>query len=254
MADIVSTPQRTSALASLTSSDCLTMSSREIADLTGKEHRNVMRDCRTMLVELHGDGGVLSFEQTQINPQNGQPYPVFSLPKRETLILVSGYSVAMRARIIDRWQALEAQAAQPAALNLRDPRQLAAAALQLIEVNQELQARVDNMKVVVAAHERIAKADGSMCITNAAKDLQMRPKDLFDWLKANKWIYRRQGGAGWLAYQDRIQQGVLEHKVTTVEKSDGSEKVVEQVLVTSKGLARLAEVARVGARQEGGAQ
>jgi len=90
-----------------------TMSSREIAELTGKEHRNVMRDIRTMLVELHGEEGVLSFEQTYTNPQNGQTYPCFNLPKRETLILVSGYSVAMRAKIIDRWQELETQALQP---------------------------------------------------------------------------------------------------------------------------------------------
>ncbi|MFE1602339.1 Rha family transcriptional regulator [Methylobacterium sp. ID0610] len=88
-----------------------TMSSLEIADLTGKEHRNVMRDIRVMLEELHGEGGVLSFEQTHRNPQNGQSYPIFRLPKRECLILVSGYSVALRARIVDHWQELESKQA-----------------------------------------------------------------------------------------------------------------------------------------------
>jgi hypothetical protein len=38
-----------------------------------------------------------------------------------------------------------------------------------------------------------------------------------------------------------LQAGHLEHKVTTVSRSDGSEKTVEQVLVTPKGLARLAK-------------
>lgn len=84
-----------------------TMSSREIAELTGKEHRNVLVDTRKMLEELHGEEGMLTFQQTYTNGQNGQTYPMFSLPKRECLILVSGYSVQLRAKIIDRWQELE---------------------------------------------------------------------------------------------------------------------------------------------------
>ena len=93
-------------------SGSLTMSSREIAELTGKEHRNVMADIRKMLTELHGENGVLNFQQSYINGQNKEQ-PCFNLPKRESLILVSGYSVQMRATIIDRWQELEAMAAKP---------------------------------------------------------------------------------------------------------------------------------------------
>jgi len=87
----------------------LTMSSLEIAELTGKRHDHVMRDIRVILVELYVEGGVPKFGDTHINPQNGQAYPIFRLPKRETLILVSGYNVQMRAKIIDRWQELEAK-------------------------------------------------------------------------------------------------------------------------------------------------
>lgn len=94
-------------LSAVVTGEPLTMTSREIAELTGKEHRNVMRDIRAMLVELYGEGGVLGFEHTLVNPQNGQSYPIFRLPKRETYILVAGYKVKMRAAIIDRWQQLE---------------------------------------------------------------------------------------------------------------------------------------------------
>ena len=92
------------------------MSSREIAELTGKRHDHVMTDIRKMLLELHGEGGLPSFRDTHRNEQNGQSYPIFNLPKRETMILVSGYSIPMRARIIDRWEALETGKATPAAV------------------------------------------------------------------------------------------------------------------------------------------
>lgn len=84
-----------------------TMSSQEIAKLTGKEHRNVLRDIRKMLAELHGEGGVLRFEGKVVNPQNGQHYPIFNLPQRETFVLIAGYSVTLRAAIVRRWLELE---------------------------------------------------------------------------------------------------------------------------------------------------
>lgn len=113
-------------------------------------------------------------------------------------------------------------------------------AMQAEEENLKLSEKIDEMTPQVEALQRISASDGSMCITNIAKDLQMRPKDLFAWLSQHKWIYKRTGGAGWIAYQDKLQQQLLEHKVTVVTRTDGSEKTTEQVRVTSKGLAKLA--------------
>lgn len=80
------------------------MTSLEIAELTGKEHKNVMRDIGVMLVDLEIDK--LKFERTYKDASN-RKQALFSLDKRLTLILVSGYSAKMRAAIIDRWQELE---------------------------------------------------------------------------------------------------------------------------------------------------
>lgn len=102
--------------------------------------------------------------------------------------------------------------------------------------------KVEAVTETVAAFDRIATSDGGLCITDAAKALQVRPKDLFAWLRAHAWIYSRPGRSGDVAYQDKIQSGHLEHKVTTVSRSDGTEKTVEQVRVTPKGLARLAKI------------
>lgn len=90
-----------------------TMTSREIAELTGKRHDNVMADIRKMLSELGLDAPDFS---GAYRTDRGNEYECFNLPKRETMILVSGYSIPMRARIIDRWDALETGKATPAAV------------------------------------------------------------------------------------------------------------------------------------------
>ena len=125
---------------------------------------------------------------------------------------------------------------------LTGPQLMAAA---LIEANATMRAQADQIEAMqedVDALDRLAKADGSLCITDAAKALQMRPKALFGWLRENGWIYKRPGAAHDLGYQSKTASGLLEHKVTTVLRADGSEKVTEQVRVTPKGLEKLAKL------------
>ena len=73
--------------------------------------------------------------------------------------------------------------------------------------------------------------------------------DIFNLLSQEQWIYKRAGGQAWLGYQAKIQQGLVEHKVTTVERTDGSAKTVEQVRITPKGLTKLAHQLSVGGVQ-----
>src|SRR5690606_39827052 len=104
----------------------------------------------------------------------------------------------------------------------------------------ELQKSVEELQPKAEALSRIAEADGSTCITDTAKMLQMRPKDLFAYLEQNGWIYRRPGASTFLGYQSKITTGLLEHKVTVVTRADGSDRETCQVRVTPKGLTKLA--------------
>jgi phage antirepressor YoqD-like protein len=213
-----------------------TMTSREIAELTGKEHKNVCRDIRNMLDALEKDR--LSFEHI-FQDAYGRDQQGFRLDRELTLTLVSGYDIPLRHRVVIRLAELEARPAQPLipqtlpealrlAADLADQRNIAQAALAIAAPKAE-------------ALDRIADAEGTMNPTVAAKALQVQPKKLFDFLREQHWIYRRPGGSGNVAYQDKIQAGYLTHKVTTVHREDGTEKVVEQVLVTGKGLAKLSQ-------------
>lgn len=84
-----------------------TMSSKEIAKVTGKQHKNVIRDIREMISELGEDGSDLShvLEKTDARGYTTE----FHLDRELTLTIVSGYSLKMRHAIIVRWQELELQ-------------------------------------------------------------------------------------------------------------------------------------------------
>ena len=105
----------------------------------------------------------------------------------------------------------------------------------------ELEAATAEMAPKVEALARIAESAGSFCITDAAKTLQVQPNALFKFLRSHNWIYARPGTSHDVAYQSKLAAGFLEHKTTTVTRSDGSEKTVTQVRVTPKGLTRLAQ-------------
>ncbi|MFS8371301.1 Rha family transcriptional regulator [Acetobacter indonesiensis] len=81
----------------------LTMSSREIAELTGSTHDNVLKTIRALIKK----GLVFGNETPYVHPQNGQTYKEFHLDYRNTMVVTSGYSVELRAKIIDRWLELE---------------------------------------------------------------------------------------------------------------------------------------------------
>ena len=90
------------------------------------------------------------------------------------------------------------------------------------------------MQPVVDAFDRIAEASGSQCISDAAKNLQVNPRSLFQWMDANGWIFRRKVGGSWVAHQDKLVSRCLEHKA--IARWNDETVIDIQVRVTTKGL------------------
>lgn len=219
----------------------LTMSSREIAELVESRHDSVKRTIERLVAS-----GVITLTplvETSFIDKTGKTQwtKEYRLIKRDTYVVVAQLSPEFTARLVDRWQELEEQQRINPMQALNDPAIMRGLLLNYSEKVMGLEQQVSEMLPQTKAFERISYADGKMCITDAAKTLQILPKRLFTYLSENLWIYRRSGNKNWIAYQDRIQTGLLEHKVTTISTSDGEERIQQQVLVTPKGLARLAE-------------
>ena len=211
-------------------SDMATMSSLEISELTGKRHDHVMRDIRVMLVELHGEVGILKFGDTHTNPQNAQVYAIFNLPKDETLCLMSGYDVKARMTIIKRWQELETK---PVA-NLSDAHALRGLLLGYTEQVIALQAVVEAQKPAVQFVERYVEAKSSKCLSDVAKILQRKPQEFIAELAADGIIFKRAGN--WIPNQQHIDNGRF-----TVHTGEASGHAYHQTRVEPDGIVFLAK-------------
>ena len=106
--------------------------------------------------------------------------------------------------------------------------------------NQALWSQLEASSSHVLAFHLIAGSSGTTCITDTAKQLQLRRKTLFTWLEDNKWIFKRKGRGSWIAYQSKINQGLLVHKLGSVWGN--FPEGIGQVRVTKKGLTKLAEI------------
>ncbi|WP_314972850.1 phage antirepressor KilAC domain-containing protein [Comamonas testosteroni] len=177
----------------------LTMSSREIADLTGKELGHVNRDIRAMLDGLPEDPELEHVREDQ----DGRGYTTaFHLGRELTYTLLAGYSVVLRRRVIARWQELEAQAAPAVPQTMAQALRLAADQAEQLDAQRE-QLALQAPKVQYV--DRYVAADGSMGFRQVAKLLQANEHEFRSWLQDAKIMYRL--GNEWTAYQNHIEAG-----------------------------------------------
>lgn len=87
----------------------LTMTSREIAELTGKRHPDVRRDIRAMLDELERDAS--KFAHIYLDDMN-RKQEEYRLDREHTECLITGYSAVLRMKVIERLRELEGSVQQ----------------------------------------------------------------------------------------------------------------------------------------------
>lgn len=206
----------------------VTMSSREIAELVELRHDNVRRTIETLAAR-----GAITLPQSEEVPNDG-PGPktisVFRVGKRDSYVIVAQLSPEFTARLVDRWQELESGAAP--ALNLRQPAQMLAVAMQLAEICQEQQAQLSAQAPRVAFAEAVGAAENDQKIKDVAKALGVGPRKLLAFMKDNG-ILMRDG----LPLQHHMECGRF--RVVEVPYDDpasGAKRMRLQTRVTGKGV------------------
>ena len=199
-----------------------TMSSREIATLCDKEHRNVLADIRTMCEQLNLD--VLTFQHIYLDSMNREQTE-YLLDKETCLCLVAGYNAKLRMAIIKRWQELE-QATTP-----RLPQTYLEALRALadeVEAHEHTQQQLAIAEPKVQYFDKLVERNLLTNFTTTAKEFGVKRKDLIDYLLDNGYIYRDQRG-NLLPYAVHVPH-LFEVKEYCKDHHSGT-----QTLITPKG-------------------
>lgn len=183
-----------------------TMTSREIADLVESRHADV---CRT--IERLANKGVIEgcAPSAYTNEQNGQQYKEYRLDKRSSLIVVAQLSPEFTARVVDRWQELEAAAQKPVELSRLEILKLAMdseeARLKAEASVLALTAVVDRQKPAVEFVDRYVDATGLCGFREVCKLLGAGEAEFRSFLISSKVMYRL--GGKLTAHQPHIDAG-----------------------------------------------
>lgn len=217
-----------------------TISSMQIADITGKKHSNVMRDIRVLL-----DQGVSEFNFELSSYRQPQPnggyknVPCYNLTKKGCMILASGYNPLLREKIIDRWYELENEKRQSGFMipqSFSDALLLAASQAKQIEQQQE-QIKLQAPKVSFA--NAIISSNTSCLIGELAKILaqngiQIGQNRLFKWMRNNGYLGKK-GERYNIPNQQFIEQGLFELKKGVRSGNNGVLHTTITPKVTAKG-------------------
>ena len=220
-----------------------TMTSLEIAEVTGKRHDSILRDIRNILsqgVDAH------NFVETYYTDKSNRQQKCYTLTKKGCLILASGYDVILREKIINRWEELEtkernqykvpqsfAEALMLAAKQQEQieeqQRQLEANSKEIVELNgaiAEMEPKVTYVDMILASNETVTT-------TQIAQDYGQSAK-AFNVLLRNFGVQHKVGGQ-WVLYAKHLPFGYVQSDTFPIVHKNGTNGTVMHTKWTQKG-------------------
>lgn len=228
------------------------MTSLEIAEVTGKQHKHVMRDIRALLKQgLQQSNFGLMFKISKLGHGAERKDPYYQLTPKGCLILASGYDALLREKIINRLEALEknnkpqlpetyldalkqlvASEEQKQQLALENKRQAEEIEAKTTEIT-ELSTAISEMQPKVSYVDTILQCKDTVQVTVIAQDYGKSAK-AFNILLRNFGIQRKVGTA-WVLYGKYIANGYVQSKTFTYTRSDGTQGARSYTEWTQRG-------------------
>lgn len=208
----------------LTPKNVVTMSSRDIADLVESRHDDVKRS-----IERLAERGIIQLPpMADVKNHLNQSVSVYLVGKRDSYVVVAQLSPEFTARLVDRWQELEAASNSVIPQSFSDALRLAA---DLEEEKQRLALELSSAAPKVEFVDRYCTANGSLSFRQVAKLLKAKEPEFRLFLIEREIMYRLGGTLTPMA--QHIDAGRFEVKTGT---SQASNHAFSQARFTAKGV------------------
>ena len=229
-----------------------TMSSLEIAELTGKPHNDVMKAIRAMEPSWEKvSQGKFSLSSRKVQQPNGgvREYPCYELTKTECLYVATKFNDEARAKLVLRWEELEqkqraqmlqlpdftdpAEAAMAWAKEYKEKKVLAIENKKLEEENIQLAAENQELKHDKNYLDLIMRSKALLTISQIAQDYGMSGKAMNKQLAQMGIQYSINGQ--WILYAKYKDCGYVSSRSIDITRADGRPDVVLHTEWTQAG-------------------
>ena len=227
------------------------MTSLQIAEITGKAHKDIMRAIRNMEPAWSkiNEG---NFSLVEYKDKKGETRPCYSLNKEECLYIATKFNDEARAKLIKRWKELEEQHQKPSVPQTylealkslvkaeEEKQQLALEnkkqqeqILTISKTNMELGNKITEMLPKVSYYDKILQSNATMTVTQIAQDYGMSAMKLNKELEAMKIQHKVRGQ--WILFAQFLKGGYVHSRAVDIVRSDGSHDVKYNTEWTTKG-------------------
>jgi len=174
------------------------MSSREIAELTGKLHKDVLRDIRKLSLQLVENQYERSFALVKYKDTKGELRPEYLLDKEQSILLISGYDAMLRLKIIRRWAELEAK--QQPSYMIENP----------IERARAWALEMEGVQKAIETTNKLLTNNLCYDISVVAKECGFKSAQEFNSMLTNDGYIFKQNGF-WKEYADKVYLKFFRH-------------------------------------------
>ncbi len=222
------------------------MTSLEISEITGKQHKHILQAIRTMEPAWREVSGS-NFRLATYTDAQGKPRPCYELTKSECLYVATKFNDVARAKLVIRWEELEKTKKNVLLPDFSNPAEAARAWAEQYEQRQleskradeaekqviELASTIEKMQPKVSYFDTILNNKSTVLITQIAQDYGMSAKAL------NKTLFefgvQHKVNNQWILYAKFLDKGYVQSKPITITRSNGSQLIKYNTEWTQKG-------------------